>query len=942
MLKSMTMFGAVVGLCCVTTAAGAEKTLIEWRFDRAGDLKGWDGSNHITELRVADGALQGRIMDWDPFVRGPKFEIPATPWQRIDIRLKTDCGGDAEFFWTNTTAGKYNGFSPGKETHFTVLGDNRWHVYPVYPFWQTEKKIILLRLDFPRPAEQDNGKKTFAVSWVRIVDLGVPESSSKQTAWRFPADATQFSPASGVRARPTPAGLEIVTSAKPVRGVRSPLLRLPASKGYWVSVDMAVDEGKRGVLRWASSAVAGVAERAFPIRADGKFHTYNVDMAASSKWRGDLFFLDLTPSAIPKTRAVVRALTVADEPRGPPDVEITYAGLSNAINRAGKRLEAAIYIMNYGGADATDLRVSQIKLPDGIRVDEQGDAWRLLPAVEPFEPLIHRFHVRADRASSGLIEIRLSGTGAPSGPFRGRIAVLPAVDARPASYVPEPRPVESDYEIGAYYFPGWSSALRWDPILRLAPERKPVLGWYDEANPECVDWQIKWAVENGIKFFMVDWYWSAGGRHLEHWVKAFEKARYRRYLKWCAMWANHNAKGTSSEADQRAVTRYWIEHCFNMPEYYRIDGKPVVIIWSVANMDRDMTGKGGAKRLLAVSQEEMRKAGLPEIYFVAMKWPEATVDTGLIARLKDDGFSMTSIYHYMGQGGKAQDPRSYPFDLVVQSSYPFWKQWLAAGILPFMPAISTGWDSRPWHGDRARVVYDRSVPLFRKLCEDAKRFSDETGIRRLELGPLNEWGEGSYIEPCKEFGFGMYEAIRETFCKKPKGGWPVNLTPEDVGLGPYDLPVATLKKRTVWDFADGAQGWGPLMGVSDFTAAKGEIRCTTTSHDPAIGATVGRIRAQKYPYLTIRLRLDRNPDGDDGAQLFWRTSTAAISEGTSYRFDVVNDGKYHDYLLPLGETGRWHGRITQFRFDPCSRAGARVSVAEVRLLRNRPSAVRKP
>ncbi len=938
MLKSVTILGAAVGLCCLATVAGKgnEKTLIEWRFDRDGDLRGWGSPNHISELRVADGALQGRIMNWDPFVRSPQFEIAATPWQRIDIRLKTDCGGSAEFFWTNTTEGKYNGFSSGKETRFSVIGDNQWHVYRVYPFWQTEKKIVLLRLDLPRPAEQDNGRKTFAVSWIRVVDMGAPAPGAR-TAWRFPRDAADFSALEGARARAVAEGLEIVTSPKPVRGVRSGILRLSAADGYWVSVEMSVDRGKRAVLRWASSGARGVAERAFPIRADGRFHTYNVDMAVSSSWRDDVYFLELVPSTSPGARAVVRSLLTAAEPQGPPDVEVTYAGLTDAINRVGKRLRVAVYVLNHGGADAAALRISQLRLPPGVRVDEPDEGWRKLAPAEPFEPLIHRFHVRAERPVDGEMTVQLSGPGAPPEPYEGRIEVLPAVNVPRAAYVPEPRPVATDYEIGAFYFPGWSSAVRWDRILRPAPERKPVLGWYDEANPECVDWQIKWAVENGISFFMVDWYWSAGSRHLEHWVKAFEKARYRRFLKWCMMWANHNRRGTHSVEDQRAVTRYWIENCFNMPEYYRIDGKPVVIIWSVANMERDMADKGGARRLLAVSQEEMRKAGLPDIYFVAMKWPEATVDTALLQRLKDDGFSMTTIYHYMGHGGKAEDPRAYPFDLVVRSSYPFWRERLEADILPFLPAISTGWDSRPWHGDRARVVYGRTVPLFRKICEDAKRFADETGIKRLALGPLNEWGEGSYIEPCKEFGFGMYEAVRDVFGKKPKEGWPVNLAPADVGLGPYDLPVETLGKRTVWDFSDGAQGWGPLMGVSDFKAANGEIHCTTTSRDPAIGTAVGRIRAKKFPYVLIRLRLDKNPEGTDGAQLFWRTSTAAITEGTSYKFKVINDGKYHDYILPLGETGRWHGRITQFRFDPCSRVGARVSVAEVRLLAEKPA-----
>ncbi len=53
-------------------------------------------------------------------------------------------------------------------------------------------------------------------------------------------------------------------------------------------------------------------------------------------------------------------------------------------------------------------------------------------------------------------------------------------------------------------------AVKWDPLRLFAPIRKPLLGYYDESNPEVVDWQIKWAVENGITGFLVDWYWEAG------------------------------------------------------------------------------------------------------------------------------------------------------------------------------------------------------------------------------------------------------------------------------------------------------------------------------------------------------------------------------------------------------------------------------------------------
>ena len=163
------------------------------------------------------------------------------------------------------------------------------------------------------------------------------------------------------------------------------------------------------------------------------------------------------------------------------------------------------------------------------------------------------------------------------------------------AYVPEPRPVKSAVEITAVYYPGTDQMSEWDVIAQTCPERRPLLGWFDEGNPEVVDWQIKWAVEHGISSFCVDWYWNKGYRRLEHWVKAFQKARYRRYLKWYMMYANHNQPGAHSTEDQMAVTQYWIDNYFKTPEYYTIDGKPVVCYWDDGNLDRDFIAEAAAK-----------------------------------------------------------------------------------------------------------------------------------------------------------------------------------------------------------------------------------------------------------------------------------------------------------------------------------------------------------
>ncbi|MCB9784225.1 MAG: glycoside hydrolase family 99-like domain-containing protein [Candidatus Omnitrophica bacterium] len=88
------------------------------------------------------------------------------------------------------------------------------------------------------------------------------------------------------------------------------------------------------------------------------------------------------------------------------------------------------------------------------------------------------------------------------------------------------------------------------------PIRKPMLGYYDEGDPECVDWQIKWAVENGITCFLVDWYWIQGKQHLTHWFEAYKKSKYQDDLKVAIMWANHNPPGTHSREDWREVTKH--------------------------------------------------------------------------------------------------------------------------------------------------------------------------------------------------------------------------------------------------------------------------------------------------------------------------------------------------------------------------------------------------
>ena len=157
--------------------------------------------------------------------------------------------------------------------------------------------------------------------------------------------------------------------------------------------------------------------------------------------------------------------------------------------------------------------------PTGVHVLKASPADPRIETLGFGEEAVLRWKVQADRPMSRASRPCPLDRAAPGSPSevhgQAKLSFTPRLSLARTGYVPEPKPVRGPYEVGVYYFPGWTTASQWEPIRRF-PERRPVLGWYREGSPELADWQIKWAVEHGITFFAYDWYWSQGSRQLEH------------------------------------------------------------------------------------------------------------------------------------------------------------------------------------------------------------------------------------------------------------------------------------------------------------------------------------------------------------------------------------------------------------------------------------------
>ncbi|HEX6972405.1 MAG TPA: glycoside hydrolase family 99-like domain-containing protein, partial [Limnochordia bacterium] len=240
-----------------------------------------------------------------------------------------------------------------------------------------------------------------------------------------------------------------------------------------------------------------------------------------------------------------------------------------------------------------------------------------------------------------------------------------------------------------------------------------------------------------------------------------------------------------------------------------------------------------------------------------------------------------------------------------------------------------GWDSRPWHGDEARVRTGRDPQKFQAMLERAKEFVEErTPPDRPKIVLVeawNEFGEGAAIEPHRAWGFGYLDAIRTVFTDAPAPH--VDVTPADVELElkEWQAPPRTLE----WSF----EVEGDLLGwytqhINGFTASGGALKGTASSSDPGFYTPRLSFQAAEHPVVEITMKTDAG----SLATLYWATAEAPMSEQNSLYFPVTADGRLHTYRLELSRHPFWRGEVVQLRIDPNNVPGSHIEIDAVRVL----------
>ena len=302
-----------------------------------------------------------------------------------------------------------------------------------------------------------------------------------------------------------------------------------------------------------------------------------------------------------------------------------------------------------------------------------------------------------------------------------------------------------------------------------------------------MEMEIEQASDHGVNVFIFDWYWFDGRPFMETTLRnGFLKARNRDRMKFYLMWANHDVlnlwdtrlagieenniiwQGKVDRDEFERICRRNIDMYFKLPECYKIDGKPVFMIYDVHNLIEGLGGVAQAKDALRWFRQEVKKAGFPDLDLMLTMWSPNLNYSGLDGNktevpanefITQLGFNSSTHYQFAHYLWMDDD-----YENITQKAVQEWNRLDSTFTIPYYPHVSIGWDNSP-RTNKSAVTRNNTPENFRKALLQARDYADRHPQQTplITINSWNEWTETSYLQPDNVNGYGYLQAVKSVF-----------------------------------------------------------------------------------------------------------------------------------------------------------------------------------
>ena len=337
------------------------------------------------------------------------------------------------------------------------------------------------------------------------------------------------------------------------------------------------------------------------------------------------------------------------------------------------------------------------------------------------------------------------------------------------------------FEINALVSAPWRAPL----LYESGPQGREVNGIriYREEDPRVLDWHVYWMTKYGVNLIIWDWYPQKRpdgtlncsepiNRPLEMGFLGKAKTggepvatnRFAKAIDFVVMVTDHGPVASPE------LPAYIINNFLKQPNYYKIDGKPLVIFWETRELARELGGVPQARKYLDDFRAAARQAGFPGLFLATIVGNTGMPGDFHISQTKEEGFDGGIGYHYsFAYGGEKREEldenqvkRTYLYQdysaTVIPGHQKVWDLLAASFGNNYLLSITCNQD---WRGGRpgGPVTVGQPADLTRIIQQGVQTVKEQKLRPFIGLEAWNEFGEGAVVEPNIEHGYRWLEAI---------------------------------------------------------------------------------------------------------------------------------------------------------------------------------------
>ncbi len=516
-------------------------------------------------------------------------------------------------------------------------------------------------------------------------------------------------------------------------------------------------------------------------------------------------------------------------------------------------------------------------------------------------------------------------------------------------YVPEPvRPAGEDkYNVGINICSLWRNGMHsgWACITPY-DDIRPVLGYYDEGNPETADWEIKYMVEHGIDYQAFCWFPGRNTVPIDvfsndyHLKDGYMNAEYSYMMKYCLIYeASSGAKPQNMQQWKDHFVPCLIEHYFKDERYMTIDNR---LLFYVFTPDK-LYGQDGlgsvelCREALDYLEEEVKKLGFDGMIYIGSNAASSE-------KLAAAGFDATSAYNWGTNGYQLETNKNANLSNAKDTN------------VYTIPTLSVGFNSVGWSGVRTPLMTKEDMKATATWLRDefapkyAKKDSWQENL--FMISTWNEYGEGTYIMPCESLnGFGYLDALRSVFTEEAPNA-SLNTIPTANQLsrinrmypqhkrllrknGDYVKPETEIDLSTYENVLTVKPGTHPgainPAGIENFAKHEdGSISGKTNSPDNYLAFGNGNnLDLSTATLVKIRAKL---PVGKAMRMYFTTVEDQSWNESKAFTATASETADFAEYYYDFSANKNWTGTLLWYRLDPSGSAGDEFVIESIEFL----------